>query len=79
MELYRALHARGVVHESAKAKHWIWDGERVRLIDFGTSFVRAASDVPGWMSRSVLTDDFFEQAAKVEMQSVRRRLGLADA
>lgn len=67
------------MHESAKPKHWIWDGAGcVKLIDFGTSFVRAAHDVPRWMAGSVLADDFFAQAAKVEMESVRRRLGVAE-
>jgi hypothetical protein len=68
---YRRLHGLGVVHRSPGLKHWLWDGEGVRLIDFGRAVVRDAPDVPrGWgVGRRE-----FARLAKEEMGRVRELL-----
>jgi hypothetical protein len=67
---YRHLHAVGVVHNSAKPKHWRWDGG-VRLIDFGTS-VLLEGGVPDLLGR--VGEAEFEALAAEEMEGVREAL-----
>lgn len=76
LSAYAALHAAGVVHRTAKPKHWLMSSG-VKLIDFGDSAVLDAPDEPAWAPRGrVLSREFFDALAEDEMARVARALGI---
>ncbi len=77
LDAYAALHAAGVVHRTAKPKHWLASAKGMRLIDFGDSAVLDAPDVPSWApSGRVVSREFFDALVEDETVRVRRALGL---
>lgn len=82
LALYARLHSAGVVHVTASRKHWIWDGAdagTMRLVDFGSSYIRDSPGVPAEMRGEweALEDWVFDQEAAAEIEGVRAKLGWA--
>lgn len=78
---YKALHEAGVVHRSARTKHWMLRPgapiSEMRIIDFGSSFLRATPETHQARLGGLDELDFMQHRVE-EMRKVRTTLDYWD-